>query len=67
MRLHYYDGCVVWYVYSDVWLVCMDTSGSVLATGPYPLSHVYVHVMSGGREWGREGLADSSKMGGFLM
>ena len=32
MRLHYYDGCVVWYVYSDVWLVCMDTSGSVLAT-----------------------------------
>ena len=41
MRLHYYDGCVVWYVYSDVWLVCMDTSGSVLATGPNPLSHVH--------------------------
>ena len=22
------------YAYSHVWLVCMDTSGSVLATGP---------------------------------
>ena len=53
-------------MYSDVWLVYMDTSGSVLATGPYPLSHVHVHVMSGGGKWGREGLADSSKMGGFL-
>ena len=42
MSLHYYDGCVVWYVYSHVWLVCMDTSGSVLGTGPYPLSHVHM-------------------------
>ena len=50
MKLHYYDGCVVWYVYSNVWLVCMDTSWSVLVTGPYPLSHMHVHVMCGGRK-----------------